>query len=81
MLLCCQHAPSGRLNIAMVVHLNKMGLTTIKGIWYITYSICDINHHLKKNVLILMIQAASNHIKKKQLKLVSSVPGSYFDTY
>jgi hypothetical protein len=48
MLLCCQHAPSGRLNIAMVVHLNKMGLTTIKGIWYITYSICDMNHHLKK---------------------------------
>jgi hypothetical protein len=39
MLLCCQHAPSGGLNIAMVVHLNKMGLTTIKGIWYITYSI------------------------------------------
>jgi hypothetical protein len=65
----------------MVVHLNKMGLTTIKGIWYITYSIVTSIITWKRNVLILMIQAASNHIKEKQLKLVSSVPGSYFDTY
>jgi type III secretory pathway component EscT len=68
--------PTGRLNIAMVVHLNKMGLATIEGIWYITYNICDISHHLEKNcMLVLMIQAASNHIKENQLKLVSSVPG------
>jgi hypothetical protein len=66
----------------MVVHLNKMGLATIEGIWYITYSICDLSHHLKKKcMLILMIQAVSNHIKENQLKLASSFPGSYFDTY
>jgi len=75
----CQNAASARLNIVMVVHLNRIGLANPRR--YLVHYLQHLwpSHHLKKNcMLIFTIQAASNHIKENQLQLVYSVTGSFF---